>query len=323
MNFQILIPTYNRGETLQRNLMYLLNEIKVYNLQSEIGIVVSDNASTDGTFEILKNLLTKFSEEKVDYQIYQNKENTGLEANGVQILSYATAEYVIYLGDDDFLPEGFLEYVVKTFRTENIGWMITGAIAEYNDGSRANTYHVDYEEKKFPEGYEAIWEVSHVGHKMSGLVIKREGVYESYTSKPEWRNIYLYIYFLIHNQAKYPGIFAAKYKVLVNTYNKKDFSYNTIGLLDEVFKSYNYLIELYGLKKVIKLILRFVILHSYRINFTSGLGSLLKQWKTIYKGYEFGNKLKWGLLRILLKEYIKQNIYLPIFKRKGNPVSTT
>ncbi len=316
MKFQILIPTYNRGETLQRNLIYLLNELKVYGLQSDIGIIVSDNASTDGTFAILQNLLPLFSKEGIDFNIYRNEENTGLEANGVQILSYATAEYVIWLGDDDFLPEGFLEYVVKTFESENIGWMLTGAIAEYSDGSRANTYHVDYDEKKFQNGFETIWTVSHIGHKMSGLVIKREGVLESYTSKPEWRNIYLYIYFLVHNQVRYPGIFAAKYKVLVNTYNKKDFSYNTIGLLDEVFKSYNYLIDVYGLKKVIKLILRFVILHSYRINFLAGLNSLLKQWKIIYKGYQFGDKLKWGLLRILLKEYVKQNIYLPIFKPK-------
>jgi abequosyltransferase len=317
MLFQILIPTYNRGEILQKNLLYLLNEIKLHQLQSAIGIVVCDNASPDETFTILNNLAPSFSKEGIDYKIYRNEKNTGLEGNGAIILGYATAEYVIWLGDDDFLPEGFLAYAVEKFKSENIGWMLTGAIAEYSDGSRKEMYHMPYDEKKFREGYDTIWTVSHYGHKMSGLVIKRDGVLDAYLAKPEWRNIYLYIYFLLYNQVKYSGIFAAKYKVLVNGYNKKDFDYNTIGLLDEVFKSYNYLIDVYGLRRVIKLILRFVIVHSYRINFSAGLNSLLKQWKVIYKSYEYGNQLKWGLLRILLKEYIKQNIYLPFLQMVG------
>jgi len=69
MKFQILIPTYNRGETLQRNLNYLLSEIKNHQLQSDIGIIVSDNASTDGTFAILENLLPSFKKEGIDYNI--------------------------------------------------------------------------------------------------------------------------------------------------------------------------------------------------------------------------------------------------------------
>jgi glycosyltransferase involved in cell wall biosynthesis len=317
MQFQILIPTYNRSRVLQKNLLYLLGEIKRCQLQSAIGIIVSDNASPDDTFALLNDLIPSFREERIDFKIYRNEQNTGLEGNGAIILGHATAEYVIWLGDDDFLPEGFLEYAVKTFNSEKISWMLTGAIAEYSDGSRAEMYHMQYDEKRFQAGYDTIWEVSHYGHKMSGLVIRREGVLESYQANPQWRNLYLYIYFLLYNQVRYPGIYAAKYKVLVNAYNKKDFDYNTVGLVDEVFKSYNYLIPVYGIKKVIKLLLRFVIIHSYRINFTTGFSSLLKQWKLIYKNYEFGKQLKWGLLRILLKEYVNQNFYLPFRKKVG------
>ena len=318
MKFQILIPTYNRAEILHRNLSYLLLQIKDYNLQSDVGVIVSDNASTDDTFAILNSLMPTFSKENVDYKIYRNEKNTGLEANAVQVLSVATTEYVIFLGDDDFLPDKFLEYAVAKFKTENIGWMLTAAISENSDGSRTDAYGIEYDEKKFPVGYSSIWEVSHYGHKMSGLVLKREGMLESYISNPQWRNLYLFIYFLAYNQIKYPGIFAAKYKVLVNNYNKKDFNYNSIGLLDEVFKSYNYLIGVYGIRKVIKLLLRFVIIHSYRITFTKGFSLLIKQWRKIYKRYEFWGKLKWGLLRILVKEYIKQNIYLPVVRFKRN-----
>ena len=316
MKFQILIPTYNRGETLQRNLNYLLSEIKNHQLQSDIGIIVSDNASTDDTFASLNSLVPAFCKENVDYRIYRNEENIGLEANAVQVLSVATTEYVVFLGDDDFLPDGFLEYAVSAFKTENIGWMITGAIAEYSDGTRADLYGFDFNKKKFEKGYNTIWELSLYGNRMSGLVLKREGMLEAYLSKPQWRNLYLFIYFLMHNQIKYDGVFAPEYKIIVNDFNKKDFNYNSIGLLDEVFKSYNYLIDIFGIKKVIKLLLRFIIMHSYRINFSKGFSSLIKQWKIIYKSYEFGEKLKWGLLRILVKEYINQNIYLPIKSKR-------
>jgi GT2 family glycosyltransferase len=309
MQFQILIPTYNRVEFLKKNLLYLLNEIKNYQLQSDIGIIISDNASPDDTFSILTGLKSLFIDAGIDYQLYRSDENVGLEGNGVKILGHASAEYVIWLGDDDFLPQGFLKYVVSKCRTGKIGWILTGAITEYKDGSRIDTYRITYDEKIFPSGYETIWSVSHYGHKMSGLVIKREGVLEAYLANPNWRNIYLYIYFLLYCQMKYPGVFAAKFKVLVTHDNKKDFSYNSIGLLDEVFKSYNYLIEIYGLKKVIKLLLRFVIVHSYRIKFTSGLNYMIRQWRLTYQNYQFGQQLKWGLLRILLKEYLYQNIY--------------
>ncbi|MBK8309951.1 MAG: hypothetical protein IPL04_02670 [Chitinophagaceae bacterium] len=171
--------------------------------------------------------------------------------------------------------------------------------------------------KKFPVGYSSIWEVSHYGHKMSGLVVKREGMLESYISNPQWRNLYLFIYFLAYNQIKYPGIFAAKYKVLVNNYNKKDFNYNSIGLLDEVFKSYNYLIGVYGIRKVIKLLLRFVIIHSYRITFTKGFSLLIKQWRKIYKGMNLGESLSGAYYEYWSKNILSRIYIYPLSDLKG------
>jgi glycosyltransferase involved in cell wall biosynthesis len=311
MRFQILIPTYNRAKYLQQNLAALLQDIHSNELQTDIGVIVSDNASTDETASILASTAIEFQKSGVDLQIFRNEKNVGLEGNGVKILEQASADYVIWLGDDDFLPAGFLKYVVDKFRNDEIGWMITGAIAEYADGSRSDTYGIDAGEMRFPAGYPTIWSVSNYGHKMSGLVLRREGMLEFYLSNPAWRNLYLYISFLICNQVRYPGIFASQYRVLVNTYNKKDFDYNTVGLLDEVYKSYNYLISVYGMKKVMDLLLRFTVMHSYRVNFKSGLTSLFRQWKVVYGNYEYGASLKWPLLRLFLKEYIFQNLYSP------------
>ena len=64
----VLIPTYNRKELLKRAINSVLNQT-----YKNIEIYVTDNASTDGTFEVMQELL------KNDKRIIYNKreKNTG------------------------------------------------------------------------------------------------------------------------------------------------------------------------------------------------------------------------------------------------------
>jgi abequosyltransferase len=309
MLIQILIPTYNRSDFLARNLDLLLREIVESGLANVYELVISDNASTDQTPDIVAQAAVRYQQAGVGLKSFRNTENLGLEGNAVQILSYADRDYVLWLGDDDFLPVGFLDYALACIQNRQVGWLMSGATAEFSDGTQADTYGLDYEEKYFAPGYEAIWSVSNYGHKMSGLLLRRAGMLESYLAKPQWRNIYPFIYFLAYNQIRFPGIFAPGKKVLVNTYNKKDFDYNSVGLIDEVYKSYNYLIDVFGLDKVIDLLIRFSVMHSYRFSFKSGPTLLWKQWKFVYARYEFGAQLKWPLFRMLAKEYLSQLLF--------------
>lgn len=65
----------------------------------------------------------------------------------------------------------------------------------------------------------------------------------------------------------YPGIYTPSYKILVSIGNNKDWHYNDVGLLDEVFKNYRFSHDL-GEYKQAKLILQFTMKHSYRLNIT-------------------------------------------------------
>ena len=54
MKLSILIPTYNRCNDLRKNLELLCKYIKDDQLESEVCICVSDNASTDDTEQKVK-----------------------------------------------------------------------------------------------------------------------------------------------------------------------------------------------------------------------------------------------------------------------------
>ena len=87
---QILIPTYNRESYLRENLLLLKDHLTKDALTEDIGILVSDNASEDGTWSMLKELQQKWSGE-IQMQILRNETNVGLEQQGS---SSASAEHL-------------------------------------------------------------------------------------------------------------------------------------------------------------------------------------------------------------------------------------
>ena len=182
--------------------------------------------------------------------------------------------------------------------------MIPGLVGVARGGKKTDGRPADFDHKIFQPGYETLLRLSHFGHQMSGLVVKRENLAKVYLARPEWRNPYLFIFFLSYNQLLYSGVYAPSYKAIINNYNQKDWSYNEIGLLDEVFKSYYYLKESLGRKKLNHLLLKFVLMHSYRINFRKGYGFVLKQWNSISKNAIGTEGFKTPLLRLLTKEYL-------------------
>lgn len=303
MKFHVLIPTYNRCQDLKENLAHLGDQIRQYGLEKEVGIVVSDNASTDNTWA----MLVKQKEEWqgiIHLALLKNETNVGLEQNAVNLLAYSTADYIIWLGDDDFLADGYLSFVQAQFTAHHIGWMIPGLVGIDKAGNREAGRPVDFPYKTFAGGFDTLYHYSHLAHQMSGLVVKRKGLLDAYLAKPQWRNPYLFVFFTAYCQLNNDGVYAPSYQTLINNYNPKDWGYNTIGLLDEVFKSYFFLNEKIGQEKLNKLLLHFIVMHSYRINFSKGLGYVLKQGKWILQAVPEKKGLQASLYQLLIKEYL-------------------
>jgi glycosyltransferase involved in cell wall biosynthesis len=102
----VAIPTYNRGETLRRQLGSLLGQI--LGCQADVEIVVSDNASSDGTASVVAELGKRFPE----VRYVRNEANLGANRNIDAAVRACRAEYVWILSDDDVLMPFAVETVV-------------------------------------------------------------------------------------------------------------------------------------------------------------------------------------------------------------------
>ncbi len=90
MDLSIIIPSYNTQALLKRSLDSIVTSLKDSKLQYEI--IVVDNASTDGSVELVR----KYQQAK----LIVNKENVGYGRANNQGIKKAQGEYVVLLNSD-------------------------------------------------------------------------------------------------------------------------------------------------------------------------------------------------------------------------------
>lgn len=103
----IAIPTYNRATFLSRLLDSIFSQYS-----DEVEVLVSDNASTDNTDEIIK----KYQELKY----IKNSENIGSDANFLQCYEKARGKFVWLVGSDDILLDNTLDYLVEFLKNNDV-----------------------------------------------------------------------------------------------------------------------------------------------------------------------------------------------------------
>lgn len=100
----IAIPTFNRV-----NYLKLAIESSLAQTYSNVEVVISDNASTDKTSEIL----AQYSDSRL--VMIRQAINVGMMANWNKCLEMATGKYFILLSDDDLLDPSAIEKLVARF----------------------------------------------------------------------------------------------------------------------------------------------------------------------------------------------------------------
>lgn len=100
MRFSIIIPTYNRCDYLESAINSAIRQKDV-----ELEVLVMDNASTDGTPELMKQWS---KDPRVKY--IRQKSNIGMIPNWRSgVYDFATGDWVIILSDDDeLIDDGYL-----------------------------------------------------------------------------------------------------------------------------------------------------------------------------------------------------------------------
>lgn len=108
----IATPTFNRAQTLDRQITWLAKVIKGF--ESECEVFISDNCSTDNT----QDVIAKWQSELGHTVLKSNRssENVGLLRNVAYCLNAARTPFVWTVGDDDSIQDGTLAYVLETLK---------------------------------------------------------------------------------------------------------------------------------------------------------------------------------------------------------------
>ncbi len=112
----ISIPTWNRASFLSLTLNELQRQVKEVG-QGLVEIIVSDNASLDGTQDVVS--LAIHSGMPIRY--IRNIENIGSDANIAQCFNLSQGKYVLILGDDDVLIDGTLFLLLSRLKQYDYG----------------------------------------------------------------------------------------------------------------------------------------------------------------------------------------------------------
>ena len=114
----ILIPTYNRAKIVSETIESAINQT-----YENLEIIIVDNCSTDGTFEILKKFGSRFS----NLRIYQNNKNLGPVRNWQRCIELATGEFSKLLFSDDLIDSTFIVKTIPFLLNNNeVGFVFTG-----------------------------------------------------------------------------------------------------------------------------------------------------------------------------------------------------
>jgi len=238
MLLSILIPTYNRAPFLLKNLQLLSSFIAASGRTGDIEIVVASNNSSDNTITLVSDFTR--NHEEVTLRFFSHAENIGLEKNALFTLKEAEGEYVMYLGDDDYLDQRYFYAVLDNIAERKIHVIIPNNYAINVDGERITKGRDDrFKTTIHAEGFKNCLENSWRGHQLSGLVLRREGLFDAYMSN-RVTNIYPFIYFVAYQSLFGVTLHMTDYpvKVTMPGQQNKDWNYGSDGLLNEIFNNY-------------------------------------------------------------------------------------
>lgn len=164
----ICIPTYNRAQSLARNLKHLIKSPV-----EEFEIVVCDNASPDNTHKVVAGI----TDSRIRY--FRNPRNFGAELNFLKCFKHARGEFVFLLSDEDFVELKTIPWLIKTIKGAEGVSQILGAIP-----SREGTgYYFNFGTCRIPRGMIGVAMTYFAHTYLSGIIIRRDVIDISYAKQ--------------------------------------------------------------------------------------------------------------------------------------------
>jgi FkbM family methyltransferase len=116
------IPCYNEAPYIEQCLSSVLNQKGNVNYS----LVIADNASNDGTVEIIKTFLDKHETLNKRTRLILNTENTGPLTTFTQVFNATNTEFFMWLGAHDCLTPNFLQETLPLIQNNPECSMATG-----------------------------------------------------------------------------------------------------------------------------------------------------------------------------------------------------
>jgi len=111
IELSICIPTYNRSKCLSECLQSIMSAVSGY--ERFVEILISDNASTDGTGDIIR----AFQKTYPWIRYHRNAQNIGGERNFFLLATMAKGENIWIFGDDDKMNVSAVARILNNIRT--------------------------------------------------------------------------------------------------------------------------------------------------------------------------------------------------------------
>ena len=149
MKFSVLLPTRNGGKYLKSCIESVLSQD-----YKDMELIVFDNANTDNTAEVVNSFS---SDKRLKY--FRTDSVVSVTDNWNNALKKSSGDYVLMMGDDDFLLPGYFDTLDKTI-TENdspdgisyFGYSFIYPDAVDNSVGYYSDPHYDYEKRLIDSG---------------------------------------------------------------------------------------------------------------------------------------------------------------------------
>ena len=205
----ICIPTYNRAALLRRCLELVLPQIP----GRPVEVVVIDNASTDGTPEVVEGLLRKYQ----NLRYIRNPENLGYTGSQAKCVEEGRGKYTAILCDDDVYGPEAVETMLPVLSKGDYSFVALNYYSFTSDPLVKNFVAAPEESFQRDDAYEVL-DFPSVGH-YSGLVLNTRlakgvlpRVWETFSREDyeHFRGILGMVAMLVTKGSDLPGCFIGK-----------------------------------------------------------------------------------------------------------------
>lgn len=167
IKISFIIPAYNVEKYIERCLTSIYNQGIDESLYE---VIVVDDGSTDGTFNLLNN-----RKDKHNNLIIATQNNQGVSAARNRGMSLANGEYLWFVDSDDYIVNGALSHLWNNLNNDIIDALFFNCLVEETNGKR----------------YEALQQPVSKNVIMSGETALNQGFYPASSCNAIWRKKYI------------------------------------------------------------------------------------------------------------------------------------